>query len=886
MSIVIYTYQNPYKLKDEPFWAEITTCPYFCASQTLANGLRSFYGDDFSRYNLRTVKNLTDSLYTWWESTSCAIKQNAAIDNFINHEYSGLDVSSGMDNIRRAFLFNRDEVFKSIRTLFELDVEPGDILCDRLSPEQKFIVSLYQSILETQSAKLFRLVSHLEPNELDVAIANAVSGGEEQDVSPSDIPDRVVVHGVHQFSPLILRAIEELSKYKKVILLFCYQLQYGNVYQSWVDIYSSFDFPITFLGTQEPFHPIQDAVSYRGNVLADNLGKLAEGDIAHTNQSFDYEMIEFDNVTEFAGYVADIYESARRVIPDMPLRAMKEQFYAADMSVNEILKTYFPEQFGERQFLNYPLGHFFVAIANMWDVKSNSLQIDDINDVRECLMAGILQEDYRGELSTLFERALALFEGCESINEMVKRLKSLKTKKRRVRGAKAKQVGRISYYSLSNGEITKLVQALEDLQGLSLYFYEDFERRPNNFRSFYERLKEYLHDEILGSRDLDREFEDIVRRVYLRIEEVDGIDASASFECLKSTMSIYLTQQEVRAGGANWIVKGFEQVDGDIMQSARSHYGKDDVVYHFACLSDEDVNSIAIRDFPWPLDEEFFTVAQSPVDWKYQVFVKSRKEYRHFKAYALLYGLEFNRAKFKLSYIKRDGEKEKNPYTRLMMLGVRIRPYDEVRLGRRLADASAISVGLTRNGDNPFDEMDRCRLRICGYRFLLESIVEKGSVFKDSFLLSKYMEALLENKSKEDLEGMPGSKPLILDAVNDNISGVSRDFPFVSSASKIDAVNGVVKRLERACPAHGFPAIGEQQRRNMRIREEFLHKHLRDRYGHDVLEGKFEVTEEEDVREALSSELLRYRQFSKECDDWCTYCPNREVCLAAYKQIG
>lgn len=47
--------------------------------------------------------------------------------------------------------------------------------------------------------------------------------------------------------------------------------------------------------------------------------------------------------------------------------------------------------------------------------------------------------------------------------------------------------------------------------------------------------------------------------------------------------------------------------------------------------------SITRKDeFPWPLDINFFEVAQAPVDWKYQVFVTSRLEYKNFKRYALI----------------------------------------------------------------------------------------------------------------------------------------------------------------------------------------------------------------------------------------------------------
>ena len=80
-------------------------------------------------------------------------------------------------------------------------------------------------------------------------------------------------------------------------------------------------------------------------------------------------------------------------------------------------------------------------------------------------------------------------------------------------------------------------------------------------------------------------------------------------------------------------------------------------------------------------------MAQEPVDWKYQVYVKSRKEYKNFKRYALLYGLEFNRSGYKLSYVRRDGDKEQTLYSLLKILGFKIIPYKAHRKGEDVPDA-------------------------------------------------------------------------------------------------------------------------------------------------------------------------------------------------------
>ena len=270
---------------------------------------------------------------------------------------------------------------------------------------------------------------------------------------------------------------------------------------------------------------------------------------------------------------------------------------------------------------------------------------------------------------------------------------------------------------------------------------------------------------MLDSRDLGEEFTDIIRRVLDRLQEVENIDASASFECLKATMSIYLVQETKPGKSANWIVRDFEQIDGDILRSKKKRADGKQTVYHFACLSDEDMDSVKRADFPWPLTDKFFEVAQEPVDWKYQVFVKSRKEYKNFKRYALLFGLEFNRSKFKLSFVKRDGDKERAPYYLLKILGVKTHPFKDTRTGSNNASVSHIECeGISQE---KYSEYDYYRYKICKYKFLLETLIEGNTVYKDTFLLVKYLEVLLENYVKEELQGLPLSETVLLERLND-----------------------------------------------------------------------------------------------------------------------
>lgn len=883
MSIEIYTYTNPYELKKEPYWEEIKECPYFCVSQTLVNGLKYLYKDEFQQGRVTTVQRLLDTMYEDWQSTACAVKQHADIDNIISRPMHTTLPQKQQENLKSAFVFNREEVFKSIRTLFELNIKVQDLVTAKLSPEQCFIVEVYKTILASGKKCDFAFPEKMDEKTLDAKIDQTMLDASYAELDPKTITKKcIVIHGVHQFSPLMLRAIEQIAEYKKVILLFNYQTQYANVYQTWVDIYTAFDCPITISESAEFRPPLEAAVGYESNRLGDNLGQILNGRLDRVIPQSNLELLEFDNTTEFASYVAGIFQDASRVDPDHPMNHMREQIYAADSSVNNILKIYFPEQFGERQFLNFPLGHFFLAIADMWNPEENVLEISDMNDIQECLEAGILEEAQLGELSSIFGKVSALFEGCSSIDEMLSRLKRLKKNRKRASNEEMQEkLSHISYYAVPIPDIEKLEHALTDLEELAAQFYEDFERNPHNFKKFYKELKSYLQDEVLESPGLSEEFTDIVRRVLDRLKQVENIDTSASFECLKATMSLYLVQESKPGKSANWIVRNFEQIDGDILRSYSAGMKREPVTYHFACLSDEDMDGIKKPDFTWPLDDNFFEVAQNPVDWKYQVFVRSRKEYKNFKRYALLYGLEFNREKVKISYVKRDDEKEQTPYYLLKILGAHIKPYDEVRRGTLLADTKQIQI--LANAPGKFDRFDYYRFKICKYRFLLESMVEENTVYKDPFLLLKYLEVLIENHAREELQGYPASEALVMQMLDETYDTFSKYFPFAQNVNRMDIINTIRGRLLNKKKGK-FPILQPEDRQYMMIRELFIFKQLSDPKTHrkDVLNDKFPNVTTDRLNEVLNEETLRVLQFRKETDVWCQYCANREFCAAYY----
>ena len=144
----------------------------------------------------------------------------------------------------------------------------------------------------------------------------------------------------------------------------------------------------------------------------------------------------------------------------------------------------------------------------MWDPETNGIIISDINDIRECLSVGILEKRAQEALASTFGKMNALFEGCQSVEDMLSRLKKVRKNKKFISDeSRQKYVSHISYYAVSENEIKELENALNDLEKLAAFFYEDFEKRPHNFRDFLQAV-----EEVSSRRNIRRQ--GINRRIY------------------------------------------------------------------------------------------------------------------------------------------------------------------------------------------------------------------------------------------------------------------------------------------------------------------------------------------------------------------------------------
>ena len=200
-------FNNLHEIHKEPYWASIQNCFHLCVSQTLVNGLCEQY-KEFYKGKLTTVTKFINTLYEDWQSDSITISQRASIDNLIEcMNFSSLILAGSIpsSNIVRtlsttSLLFRLSEDIISVLSISFTIVE-------KLSYDQKCIVEIYKELILTNN-KFFKIKENFEKKEIDTAIENTI-----QDVSRGKCDskkirkDSIIVHGIHQFTPIMLKMI-------------------------------------------------------------------------------------------------------------------------------------------------------------------------------------------------------------------------------------------------------------------------------------------------------------------------------------------------------------------------------------------------------------------------------------------------------------------------------------------------------------------------------------------------------------------------------------------------------------------------------------------------------------------------------------------------------
>lgn len=941
MSYKIYTYGDPYRLNKTSFWNKIKQAPHLCSSQVMVNAFRDLFENYFDSL-LCPIDNVLKVTYSdWFNNIEKRITQYIAISTQM--EMWKKNDYKNRDELYASLKHNQGELLDAIRLFVELGINVDDLDGSQANLEQKVFLSILDKICNPQSplfepfflqndytiedlVRFFRItiteVISREESESTLEIMELEKGRRVKRINQlnkilasfsADNLKSVVIHGIHQFTPLQLRFIKLLDKLGvEVILLYNYQHNYKEIYSTWDNLYQLFGVPIehdTALGSYKSKY-----LSNSHN-LAKAFGQLLESSTQHNAQDRlewykcgqQVEMIAFDNITEYAGFVSNYYDKALAITENSKKATslMSERVYTAGREVHDLLRIYYPEQSSDRHFLCYPIGQFFLGLYRMWDSQSSQLIID-WDCIKECLMAGIIRVAHPEKLISILEVTSTYFEDVKTYEQYVERMVEYKKQYKSIQSMQneiGEQLRRISFYRkgiISLEDIENIEFAVSQLNEIASHLFTLEKGGLLSFARHFQKLEEFIRNELINM--VEEEEKKLVESLLERFEQVNNnTPLSGTMEDLKSGLYFYLKQKEEES--PQWIVRNFVQIEGDILHSrsqsdCTNREEKQPPVYHFACLSDRMLNQTIDDLLPWPLTDYFIRKAYSPVSLIFQLYYSSLGERGKFLRYALFYGLCYNECAVRLSYVVHAEDEVEQPYFPLRMLGIKPVPYLEKEVVESLPTINA----STSNSSIVVGHFGMMDFFLCPYKYYLDMVCRDEIVIDNAFMLKRYYSNMLVYAVWSKMQEKPkmNNTPSVIQNILKSTQKLYQQyFPFYREANDLHDMMRVAENYINHILWQGN-VMKRYDELHMKVR--FLFQKAK-YFSGDLTSHPYTAFEQRTVvtngEKVFSLHKIRSRgeiallqaiqKYMKNKDgeaiagDWCNYCSHRNTCLEPFR---
>ena len=968
MSFKIYTYADPYRIHETDFWDEIKHYPHLCASRTLVRGLMSVLPDE----EILTLFCPLDSIVKdrifadWSNNISRRIQQYSELGRQYKILHEERNADWNISDLRyEAINHNKNSMLDSLRLFIELGINADTLDTSRLNFEHRLFAYLLKF---AERSDLFALPKLPAKHDLHKYFCDQAEAEKKEkadnlnarnprpdekeykkELAPFERMiekmrfwdgDHVVIHGVHQFTPLQLRLLTYLDKLGiEVIFLYNYLPQYKEIYSSWNYIYQQFDAPIHHDTKITTYHP--DMQFKRAGVsIAENMALLCEDNISRNDPRIirnyqdykDERVVGFENISEYAGYVSDLFAEAEAEIrentevesqgqPQMKQRStsevlakMEDVIYTANKDVDELLQVYHPEYARNRHFLAYPIGQFFVALYGLWNVETGEIDID-YGQLRACVNSGILTGFNTPRLLKTLMNVEPLFLHVDKFSTLDELFQKYIKEYAQVTGAGTvatspaypfRALTLYSTYKVPQKDIEELHTALRQINSIAKDLFgtatadEQFQ-----FGNHFRRLRDFVDSR--QTELANEEEKDLIGRLLDRLDNVQKQlayeDRAGTLDDLRAGLYFFLKQKEEPV--PDWFVRNFEQIDGDVLMSRRqTGPGKRKRVYHFACVSDKDMNQTVDELLPWPLSEMFIERAYNPKELPFQVYYAALGERSNFLRYALFYGLYFSQCDTKISFVRRYGDNATDYYELLRLIGLK---EEDSSIHRVSNDPySHTTVRAQKVTGFKYDREQMAAMFLCPYRYLLDYVLNKAPVLSGSFLMQRFFVNVLIENTWRTMQGkeQKDMAARLTQIVTSESSKIERYCPFFIPSEVIDmrrqAENYVLAQVFK----DGYLKVRPLETTHMALRKtfgtaEFL-EDLQDlpRKHHypdfeqlaTIKQDKksYSVHSTKNENSTLIGCVLNYLNETdsnyERAGSWCAFCPDNGICLAAYEE--
>lgn len=701
----------------------------------------------------------------------------------------------------------RDELKKYVRkvTIQAYETEHPGIRLKKDQLEDKILILLINKELKEIQGKILKYREQLEEEGLSVedrqkykkwcmqeerkntGISHILTELEKYKSGVGDI-QKVVVHGIHQFTPIILHLLSDLKAMGiEVIAMFNYDEKYPEIYKTWDVVYrwTGLEFAHEGNAYEQP------------RAIGKGLGEIYQNNFSAIASAYDEKYYKFEHLTSFCDYVGDEYEKAtlryqeeqaqksnypqkKEEDSNSKLRKialMDEQFYAINGSeINDLLKLYFPEQFSSRHFLTYPIGQFILSLYRMWDDQLEKENIEQliaeqkdpkeasglvlrIDDMKEALSLNIWYKKGMPTPIEIFDNLKYYFKNEKTFEDYERKLNYLKAiSKSQAKPIIQEHKKRLPFFIYTSEEIEYFEEVLKSIKKIAKDLFSTSKQGiKENLEKIITNIKYLISNPLLEERISDDEIkmvEDIEKRIAMISDEGENTYISN----IKKTISLYLQASTSEEYEAEWIVRDFEQIDGGVLLAAAQKRDEGEGIgtkaFHYAGVSDENLLGKSRKELPWPLTNELYSGVNSKERDIAEICSICRSEYTNFLRYSLFYGTYFlmDNKKINLSYIEEIGDDEAHPYSAMAyIMNIKVEPFKEdsnlgTFSGKLAYELTDVKI------EPPYNiiESEKRSMETCPMRYLWNHCLDQDTYFSDEFQVERVakqyvISAYLEN---------------------------------------------------------------------------------------------------------------------------------------------
>ena len=733
MSRKIFTYTDLRDIKSCSFYELIKDCPQITVTTDLRKGInwypRNKGGQLFTR-EVKDFKEVFSEICPEWNTPSKVFSQTVTVSEFFR-----LKIAEKSDDSKikyySGFKRNTAQVIKVINQLEEVCASCDDVrIAGKGNKDIETLCDAWEYLCKNNStiSEFHNSINNLRSKKSVDALINKLFG--------ENRGNTIVIHGFYYISGIqeqVFRLLE-CAGYS-LIFLFPYHEQYPTAMEVWDNAYDP---------KWGYVHKNNWIIS--GKPVYNVAGELLEDRFPETGLST-VSAIKYRSVIEFA----QAMESAKKV----------SEIYSPNATqANQILKEFYPEKYGERRLLSYPVGQFLVSLHSMWNEEKENIVLDG-QLLKECFASGWLSVG--GYPSTTYLRDLELllpyFERCESYGEWENRIDCLRRAYEvavqpfydnirdisdiRVSETAGNPFSRFGFFSIEPNRLSDILNIIESLISIAKSLFLD--TRKTSIASYMSKLEKLISSGISPEGKNDEEIV-VVNDLMSAIAKLKHNNFSCYVDDIVAAMHLYLNRNdEDETSSRVGMVYPMSQIDAAIVKhNKRLHI----------CMCDMDNMPGTEKAYEWPLNPQTVenymnTVENDLFGLFFQNHVLAAKYNRYYFFSAC------NNSEVEFSWIETVNQKRSSPspYISLMEIcGLEIQSVSKSKINNSTVRNAKDAPKLLNfcNGvccDSDIKDI-RMEYALCPLRYLYGYVLDDFPKFSNSFQNGRAVGGLISSITK------------------------------------------------------------------------------------------------------------------------------------------